>query len=148
MLAALVLVAALVAGCGGDDSDTTASLSKAEFIKQADAICEKSESKVSSEFEDFAKENDWSEDEEPTKEQQEEAIAEVIGPSVQSQAEEIRELGAPEGDEKTINKMLTAVEDGVEALEESPDQLVEGKNPLAKGSKLARDYGLEKCGEE
>ena len=44
VLAVLVALAALVAGCGdGDDSDTTATLTKAEFIKQGDRICEKAE---------------------------------------------------------------------------------------------------------
>jgi hypothetical protein len=148
VLAALVALAAVVAGCGSD-SETTESLTKVEFIKRADAICEKNEGKVTSEFEDYAEEKGWDENKEPSKEQQEEAIVEVVGPNVQAQVDEIRELGAPEGDEETIDEMLTAVEEGVERIEEEPQLLTEeAKNPLAEGSKLARDYGLEKCGEE
>jgi hypothetical protein len=147
VLAALVALAAVVAGCGSD-SETTESLTKAEFIKRADAICEKNEGKVTSEFEDYAEEKGWSEGKEPSKEQQEEALVDVVGPNVQAQVDAIRELEAPEGDEETIDEMLTAVEEGVEDLEENPGQLTSGKNPLAEGSKLARDYGLEKCGEE
>jgi hypothetical protein len=147
VLAALVALAAVVAGCGSD-SETTESLTKAEFIKRADAICEKSEGKVTSEFEDYAEEKGWDENKEPSKEQQEEVIVEVVGPNVQAQVDEIRELEAPEGDEETIDEMLTAVEEGVEDLEENPGQVTSGDNPLAEGSKLARDYGLEKCGEE
>jgi hypothetical protein len=147
-LAALIALAAVVVGCGGSDSDTSSSLSKAQFIKQADAICEKSNDKVGSEFESYAKEQGWDENKEPSKKQQEEAITDVVAPSVQTQVDEIKDLGTPAGDEDQVEAMLTAVEEGVETLEEDPSQLTEGKNPLAKGSKLARDYGLEKCGEE
>jgi hypothetical protein len=141
------LAIAIVAGCGGGDDDgDSGSLTKAEFIKQADAICANGDKTISADFEDFAEEKGIKD--EPDKAQQEEAIVEVVAPAVQEQADEIKALGAPDGDEKQIEAMLTAVEEGVEDLEENPSQLTEGKNPLAKGSKLARDYGLEKCGEE
>jgi len=44
--------------------------------------------------------------------------------------------------------MVAAVEEGVEEIEANPASLTEGKNPLAKGSKLAKEYGLKTCGEE
>jgi hypothetical protein len=149
-VAVLVALAAVVAGCGGsDDSDTSASLTKAQFVKQADAICVNSNKEIESEFESYAKEKGWDENKEPSKDQQEEAIVDVVAPNIQGQVDEIKDLGAPEGDEETIETMLAAVEEGVEELEENPGQLTEeGKNPLAKGSKLARDYGLAECGEE
>lgn len=148
VLAAFVALAAIVAGCGGDDSDTSASLTKAQFVKQADAICKKGNDKIEAEFESFVKENELGENEAPSKALQEEAIAEIVAPSVQEQVEEIDALGAPEGDEEQIEEMLTAFEEGAEELEENPSSLNEGENPIAKGSKLARDYGLVTCGEE
>jgi hypothetical protein len=154
VLATLVALAAIVAGCGGsDDSDTggtsSSSLTKAQFVKQADTICEKSEEKLGSEFESYVKEKGWSEDKEPSKEQQEEAVVEVVTPNLQGQIDDIRDLGAPEGDEDQIETMLSTVEEGIEDLEDDPSQLTEqGSNPLAKGSKLATAYGLEKCGAE
>jgi hypothetical protein len=138
------LAIALVVGCGGGDD--SASLTKDEFIEQADAICANGDKAITADFKDFAEEKGIKGA--PNKAQQEEAIAEVVAPAVQEQADGIRALAAPEGDEKQIEAMLAAVEEGVEDLEENPRQLTEGKNPLAKGSKLARDYGLEKCGEE
>jgi hypothetical protein len=147
LLAALAAIAMIVVGCGGGDSSSS-SLSKAEFIKQADAICEKGNEENNTEFEEFAKEHNLSEKKEPSKAVQEEAISEIVAPGVKKQIEEIDALGAPEGDEKKIEAMVGAVEEGVEEIEADPAVLIEGKNPLAKGSKLAKEYGLKTCGEE
>ena len=149
-----IVLGAIVAGCGGgDDSsssggdETAAALSKAEFIKQADAICLKGNESIASEAEDFAEENDV-DTEDPTEAQQEEVVSEVVGPGVRQQAEEINELAAPSGDEAEIEAMVKAVESGAEELEEEPKALLEGENPLGEASKLARAYGLKECGEE
>ena len=96
-LAVLVALAAVVAGCGGGDSTTDSTrvvLTKTEFIKQGEAICREATEKNQSEAEDFAKENDF-ELEKASKDQLEEAIAEVIAPSLGKQAEELDALGAP-----------------------------------------------------
>jgi hypothetical protein len=149
VLAALVALAAIVAGCGSDDdSDTTASLTKTEFIKQADAICAKSEKQVSTEFEDFAKENDIPLDKEPSEEQSEELVEEVLIPSVQDQADGIRDLGLPSGDEDRVEAMLDALDEAIEEAEDDPAALfASGSDPFAKANKLASDYGLEVCGQ-
>lgn len=150
VLAAVAAILMIVVGCGGgdDSSSDSSSITKAQFVKQADAICEKGNKENEAEFEEFAKENGLSEKKEPTKAQQEEAISEIVAPSVQKQIEEIDALGAPEGDEKQIEAMVAAVEEGVEEIESDPTTLLEGKNPLGKGSKLAKEYGLKACGEE
>jgi hypothetical protein len=150
VLTAAAAIVLIVAGCGGgsDSSSDSSSLSKAQFIKQADAICEKGNKENEAEFEEFAKEHGLSEKKEPSKAVQEEAISEIVAPSVGKQIEEIDALGAPEGDEGKIEAMVAAVEEGVEEIEANPGSLTEGKNPLAKGSKLAKEYGLKTCGEE
>jgi hypothetical protein len=145
------LAIAIVAGCGGGGDSTTgsdsSSLTEAEFIKQADAICEKGDKESSKEVEAFVEENNVDTNK-PTTKQQEEVITEVVAPNVQGQVEQISELGAPSGDEKKIEAMVDAVEEGVEEIEADPKKLIEGNNPLGKGSKLAKEYGLKSCGEE
>jgi hypothetical protein len=150
VLAAATAILFIVAGCGGgdDSSSTSSSITKAQFIKQADAICAKGNKENEAEFEEFAKEKGLSESKEPTKAQQEEAISDIVAPGVQKQIEEIDALGAPEGDEGKVEAMIAAVEEGAGKIEENPASLIEGKNPLAKGSKLAKEYGLKTCGEE
>jgi len=146
LIAAVGAIALIVAGCGSSDDDS--SLTKAEFVKQADAICTKGDKQDEKEFEDFAKEHNLSEGKEPSKEVQEEAVQDIVVPGVRQQIEEIDELAAPEGDEAKIEAVVTAVEDGLDELEDDPTLLFKGKNPLGEGSKLAKEYGMTKCGAE
>ncbi|MET0559179.1 MAG: hypothetical protein ABW065_10975 [Solirubrobacterales bacterium] len=142
-----VLLVALVAGCGSSSDSDSDALTKPEFIKQADAICTKGEKSIEDGAEKFAEDNDVN-TQNPTEEQQEEVIQQVVAPEIRQQAEEIDELGAPEGDESEVEAIVTAVEEGADELEDKPKLLIEGKNPLTAGSKLAKEYGLKVCGEE
>jgi len=150
-IAALVALAALVAGCGGGDSttDETVTLTKTEFIKQGDAICKKGNKEIEEGFEEYAEENDLPQNKEPSSEQGIEITETVILPNVQQQAEEIRELGAPEGDEDQVDELLTSLEDAVAEGEDDPELLFKGEtDPFAEVNELAVDYGFKVCGEE
>jgi hypothetical protein len=147
VLAALALMAAVVAGCGGgDDSETTATITKAELIKQGDQICEKANDQSESEAEDFAEENDFTL-EKASEEQLEEAVAEVLVPNLNGQVEDIRALGAPEGDEEQVEEILDSLEGAADEIEDDPSVVFEGE-VLQEPSKLAKSYGFEVCGEE
>jgi hypothetical protein len=153
LLFGAALIAVLAAGCGssgGDDSTSSVSegsLTKAEFIKQGDEICEKGNQKINDEAENFASEEGVDKGE-PKQEQQEEAIEQIVAPGVREQAEEIAALGAPKGDQAEVEAIVAAVKTGAAELEEDPEALLEGKNPLSKGSQLAAKYGFKECGEE
>ena len=150
MLAGVVAIAIVAAGCGSSSDDSTgasAALTKSELIKQGDAICKKGNTAIEEEAEEFAEEENI-DTENPTKAQQEEVIVDVVAPGVRKQVEEIGDLTPPSGDEAEIEAMVTAVEEGTEELESNPSELIEGKNPLSDGSKLARTYGFTECGEE
>jgi ABC-type glycerol-3-phosphate transport system substrate-binding protein len=94
-LAALVAIAALIAGCGGggDTTDETVTLTKTEFIKQGDAICEQSGDQSEKEAEEFAEENGF-DLEKASNEQLEEAVAAVLVQNLRLLAEDIYALGA------------------------------------------------------
>jgi len=149
VLVALAALAAGVAGCGGgDDGDTgtTASLTKAEFLKQADAICKRENSKLESEFEEFAKESGF-QGKEPSKEQNVEVIEEVLVPNVSNQRDEIEELGAPDGEEDKVEAILDALGEGIEEVEGDPEAVLDPQSdPFGKANELAGDYGLKACG--
>jgi hypothetical protein len=150
-IAAVFALAALVAGCGGGDdtTDETVTLTKTEFIKQGDAICKEGNEEISEGFEEYAEENDLPQNKEPSTEQGIEITETVILPNVQQQAEEIRELGAPEGDEDQVDELLTSLEDAVAEGEDDPELLFKGDtDPFAKVNELATDYGFKVCGEE
>jgi hypothetical protein len=155
-LVGVVVLALIAAGCGssGDgnsssSSDESAStLTKAEFIKQSDGICEQGNKEVESEAEAFAKENgiDTSK---PTTAEQEEVVSQVVAPAIQRQAEEIDAVGAPSGDEDEVEAIVEAVEAGAGEAEEDPSTIVEGKTsgPFTEANKLATEYGLKICGQ-
>lgn len=147
-IAVLVALAALVAGCGGSDdtTDETVTLTKAEFIKQGDAICKEANEENETEAEEFAEENDFKL-EKASKGQLEEAVAEVLVPSLNKQVEELDALGAPEGDEEQVEEIIVSLED-VAAEVEDDSSLVFEEKTLEKPSQLANAYGFEVCGEE
>jgi hypothetical protein len=151
LLAALVALAVVaVAGCGSSSSSTesTASLSKAEFLKKGNAICKEGNESINGEFEEFDKENNLSETAEPPKEEQEEAVEQVLIPAINRQVEEVKALGTPEGDEGELAELISAEEGVVEEAEENPLLLFEGTAKQKEANKLATDYGLTVCGEE
>lgn len=149
--AAAAVLAALVAGCGGGDetTDETVTLTKVEFIKQGDAICQAGNKEIEEGFEEFAKENNLPENKEPSKEQGVELVETVLLPNIQQQGEELRELGAPEGDEEQVEEILDSLDEAVAEGEDDPESLFSGDtDPFGKPNQMASDYGFKVCGEE
>ena len=151
LLAALAAISMIVAGCGGSDdsTDSTSSLTKAEFVKKGNAICAEGNKEIDAGFEEFAKENNLPENKRPSQAQLTEAVEEVVLPAVEGQVESIRDLGLPSEGGEEADEILTAAEEAIEQGEEDPASLASEKaDPFAKANKLAREYGLAKCGEE
>jgi hypothetical protein len=150
VVAGLIAVTMLVAGCGGsDDESSTNSLTKAEFLKQGNAICRKGNAKIESEFEEFAEKHHFKENEKPSEPVLEEATETILVPAISGQVEEIRALGTPEGDEGEVDKILSGAEEAVKEAEEDPVAFAEEESPkLTQVNKEARAYGLTVCGEE
>jgi hypothetical protein len=148
-LAALVALAALIAGCGGGDEttdSTTVTLTKAEFIKQGDAICKEGNEDNEAEAEEFAEKNGFTLEKASDK-QLEDAVGEVLVPSLNRQAEEINALGAPEGDEDKVEEIVVALEDATGEIEDDPSLVFEERT-LEEPNQLAEAYGFKVCGQE
>lgn len=149
LLGALAALAIIVAGCGGgsDSTESTSSLTKAEFVKKGNAICAKGNEEIEEGFEKFGKEHGFSKEKEPSQAELEEAVETVVIPSVSNEVESIRALGPPDEEAEAV---LDAAEGALEKGEEDPKQFLkeESSGPFAKANKLAREYGLTKCGEE
>lgn len=150
LLVAIVAIAAVVAGCGSSSSETTettASISKAEFLKQGNAICAAGNKEINKGFEEFAKKANLGH-KKPSEAQFEELTETVFSPSVSRQIDEVRALGAPEGEEAKIEKFLGNAEAALEELEEEPSLIgKEGKEePFFTVNKEAAAIGLTACG--
>lgn len=154
-----IALAAIVAGCGGDDDSSSSSAastggeatavagpSKAQFIKEGDAICADANEQGEKEAEEFADDNGF-QLEKATEAELEQAIADVLVPSLNRQAEEIGALEVPAGDEQQIEAIVTSLEDAATAIEEDPSRAFEAE-ALKKPSELAARYGFKVCGEE
>jgi hypothetical protein len=148
-LLAFAATVALLAGCGGgsgDDSTSsgTEAMTKAAFIKRADAICAKTDKTQEAALEDFF---DQRPNAKPTQALNEKVVVVVGLPAVQTEAEEIAALPVPEGDEDEIQAIVDGVEEAVEKGEADPSSLV-GKGtsgPFEAVGKLAGEYGFKAC---
>lgn len=151
LLAALAALAIVVAGCGsgGGSTESTSSLTKAEFVKKGNAICAKTEKEVAEGVAKFTKEHNFSEKKPPTAKQIAELAEEVLVPKVRKQIDEIRALGIPSGDEKEVEAIFAAAEEALKETEEDPSVFGKGGvGPFVKANKLSREYGLTVCGAE
>lgn len=147
-LAVLMALAVIVVGCGGGGETTgitTVASSKAEVIKKGDAICKKANEQNEVEASNFAKAHDF-DPEGASKPQLEQLVEKVLVPSLNQQAEELGQLGAPEGDQEQIEAIIVALEAAAEEIEDEPSLAFEAK-VLNKPSRLAAKYGFTVCGE-
>jgi hypothetical protein len=140
---AIVLV---VAGCGGGGSSTsTSSISKAQFIKKADAVCATGNKRLEADFAAFLQEKKNLRD--PSEADFEELVGKVVVPNLDREIKEIRALGVPSGDEDEVGEIVTAIEEGLETAENDPKAAVNSSEAVfGVSSRLAKEYGLEVCG--
>ena len=135
MLVPALLAGALLAACGGDDSP-----SKAEYVKDANAICKKTNDELNADVKkEFGNQR-------PSQQQIEKFGTDTVAPTIEDELSQLRDLDAPSGDEDTVNAIYDAAQDGVDALKQDPSILLEN-NPAAfqEANKLAKDYGLTVC---
>jgi hypothetical protein len=151
VLVAVLGIALVVAGCGGADSGAVAitanpDLTKAELIKQGDAICEKTDKLQESGLKAYTQKNPEAES---NKAGQSKMVIAVGLPPIQTEAEELAALGAPSGDEDKVAAIVEGIEGAVEKSEEDPASLLGGaqgaQNHFTAVGKLAAEYGFKAC---
>jgi len=156
LLAGVLALAIAAAGCGSSDDSTdtdTASadvtITKAQLIAQGDAICKQGNEEIEDGFERYAEENDIPKNQEPSNKQGVEIVETVLVPNLTTQAELIRGLGAPEGDEEEVEELVDSLDEAIESAEEEPEALFnEDTDPFGDVNQQAQDYGFSECGEE
>ncbi len=144
-------LAAIAVGCGGGgDSTTTVVLAKPQFIKQADAICERADAEQEASLQAYAKEHPESVGNKAleSKPVQEDLVLVVGLPPLQVEAEEIGALGAPQDDADQVKAIVAGMEKAVAEAEEDPlSMTAESGGPFAPVNKLAKAYGLQACAD-
>src|SRR5689334_23874566 len=103
-----LIIGICVAGCGSSSStttETTAAISKAEFVAKGNAICVKGEKAQEAEINAYVKRHGL-ENKKPTKAEQAEMVETVFAPNIQSQIDAVTALGAPSGEEQQVESAI------------------------------------------
>ena len=141
LVGVLVVLAMVAAGCGGGD-DTTASLTPAQFKKQANAICKQQTEKRNEEIREaiagLPKEKLL------PKKEREQLVLDTL-PTYAETPSKLKALGAPEGDEKKVEEITEAMEKAAEDVEADPAKALVSTQQFFEASKLASEYGLTDC---
>jgi acetylornithine deacetylase/succinyl-diaminopimelate desuccinylase-like protein len=139
-----ICLSSLLAGCGsGDSKPPTALPSKAEFVKQADALCKQTQEAVLGRVQAHVRKYPGSLNIHPEI-ARDKLILLLARPEIQKEAHRLAALPAPKGDEEKIQAIVAALEAGIRKAEEDPLSTVAGT--YRKASQLATAYGI-KCYE-
>ena len=141
VIAALLALALALGGCGGGD-DTTA-LTRAEYLKQADAICKEGLDERTVLFKKANVNID------PNKElsdsAKEKLVLAVILEPYEKSTDQLKELSAPDGEEEKVEALIKAREKSAEEVSEKPLVAVTSIEQFENSNKLSMQYGLKEC---
>lgn len=137
---AVAAVLVLLSACGGGGEE----LSREEYLKRADAICENGNEELEKASEKaFA---EIPEGEAPSEEQFAEYARKTVIPMVRGQVSELRDLPPPEGGADEVDEIYDAIDKAIDRLENDPSLLTRGGADLfAEADELSRKYGYEVC---
>lgn len=143
---AAALAALLAAGCGGGDQSETATLSKHQFLKQANAICKESAEAQAAAFRKGLAEVEKSQaNGNKNLEELRRMLAEPTYRAVATMIDEVSALGLPADDEEAAKKVIEEFEAGLEKAEADPATFLTGK-AFQKADDEADSYGMNDCG--
>ncbi len=134
--AAAIVAACALVGCGDDgdgESATGATITQAEFVTQANAICQTGADELDA--------INASSDLAPP-----DFFYEEVVPSIRSQIAELRALGFPEGDEELLAAIFDDTDKVLDELETKADPFGSG-DPFEDLNGRMREYGLTACAD-
>jgi uncharacterized lipoprotein YajG len=145
-LMAVLVAGVCVAGCGSSNSttETTATITKAEFVAKGNAVCVKGEKAQEAEINAYIKKHGL-EKQKPTKAQNAELVETVLAPNIQSQIDGVKALGAPSGEEQQVNSALELSQQTLEKIEANPELAFGKGDPFAAAGKQLHALGLKEC---
>jgi hypothetical protein len=146
-LSVLALAAAAFAGCGGRDETSTyppgvaRPIAKVRFLAEADRICHSTNARIEAAADGLAIRRH-----EPPPAEVRRVVLRIVVPTLRSEVEAIRSLGAPAGDEAEVQAILAATERGIRQIEADPVGVLDGPPPaLREAGRLAQAYGSAEC---
>lgn len=122
----------------GRSAKNTQPLTKAQFIAQANALCDAAAAGFAPLKQRFGNLKNSS----PSSSEVAAFVA-AYGPIVQNQINKTRALKPPKRDQSKITKMLQESQTALNAIKANPQLLGGATNPVLNADTLARAYGLE-----
>jgi len=121
------------------------SMSKAQFVKRANAACGQEKSGRIAQMEAYALRH--RKEGKPESELFADLTTTLLLPTVEAESLKIAALGAPMGEEKEIEAFLDAQQEGIEEVAAMPDikTFEEFEAAFAKAGKLMKAYGVFVC---
>jgi hypothetical protein len=129
---------AFAAGCGdsNDDSTTsTAAISKADFVAQANQICKQGNDEIEATGKQLGNLNEA---------QLEQFASDTIVPNIQKQVDGVKALGAPAGEEAQVDQLVSTVQGDIDELKADPSKITDD-SLFAEANKQSRALGLNEC---
>jgi nitrous oxide reductase accessory protein NosL len=140
MLAALsvLLILLVVAGCGAGNEPAEASLTKAEFRKQADLIC------TAAANEQFRKAGIYLNKHPGTKEV--DLVEPAAIPPLEKEIRELSALSPPSEQQEDVRTYISDLEKALRKIKEEPSSAIDKtNNPYNNSNTLARHLGMGDC---
>jgi len=143
VVAVMSMCVALAMGCGGED-DASAGVTKAEFTKEAEAVCaerKKDWDKAIAGYTKEASETEFSDAKERAR--TEVFLDEELLPILQTELKSLEGLDVPAEDEEQVESMLKSRTQGIEKLEDKGAAALFYEEPFSTFEKEAKKYGLD-----
>lgn len=127
-----------VAACGGGDSTEATGLTKAQLLKQGNALCRRGTDEMVGKESQFLNEN---------RSDIVRAAVENVLPVRVKELRELRALGLPAEDPEPFEAMLEGMEKGIEQAKRDPSSLLAGGVDYAfhDAYVVGIEYGLRDC---
>jgi hypothetical protein len=143
----VVLVWVVMAGCGGGSE--TSEMTKADFVKSANAVCANQREEWRSTLKSLAKKSAESKGGQAgftaVRKRSEAAFESTLLPALKKELEGLEELQVPQSDDAEVEAILRSLSSGINDLEQQGSEgLLNAKN-FAGFEKKSEAYGLD-CG--
>jgi hypothetical protein len=140
-------------GCGSSGSSSndevtvqTGSMTKAEFIAKADAVCKAAHDEFRTKYTSFLRAHQSS----IGNKQKEEALfgeflESILSPNIEAQIKKISEIGAPKDYAPQVSSFLNALQEELDEVNEDPSKLSASLYPFRTAETIAEKAGMNGC---
>jgi len=149
--AACILLALILPGCGDEAAtgETDGALSKADFVRKAEAACKKAKEEIVGR--NFAQIRKLAKDPKAREDFEYELVETAVVPALEHEVEQVKALGTPPGNAAQIEQMLKLTEGAIDEAKTEPETYVAGdayrygSEHFGDAHKQALAYGIENC---